>query len=118
MDGSAQILDCRYANEQKGPPTQRHAPQRDPTKEAHQAFSAVVLRLWLLDGLAEGRTAILIQLHHALADGAAALDSLIQLFEPKDVPGDSRPVLQPQPTKGSPPRAAEPTDPAPGVRRV
>lgn len=65
-----------------------------------------------------GRTAILIQLHHALADGAAALDSLIQLFEPKDVPGDSRPVLQPQPTKGPPPRAAEPTDPAPGVRRV
>ena len=43
-------------------------------------------RLWLLDGLAEGRTAILIQLHHALADGTATLDSLIQLFEPKDVP--------------------------------
>jgi diacylglycerol O-acyltransferase / wax synthase len=75
-------------------------------------------RLWLLDGLAEGRTAILIRLHHALADGAAALDSLIRLFEPKDVPADSRAVLQRQPTKSRPPRAAEPTHPVPGVRRV
>jgi hypothetical protein len=79
---------------------------------------APLWRLWLLDGLAEGRTAILIRLHHALADGAAALDSLIRLFEPQDVPADNRPAPQRQPTKSPPSRAGEPTDPAPGVRRV
>jgi diacylglycerol O-acyltransferase len=43
-------------------------------------------RLWLLDGLAEGRMAMVIRLYHSLADGAAALDSLIRLFDPEDVP--------------------------------
>ena len=36
----------------------------------------------------------------------------------KDVPAGSRPVSQRQPAKRRPPRAAEPADPAPGVRRV
>ena len=44
--------------------------------------------LWLLDGLEDGRVALLVRLHHVVADGAAALELFSSLFEP----APSRPV--------------------------
>jgi WS/DGAT/MGAT family acyltransferase len=65
-------------------------------------------RLWLLDGLTEGRLAMLIRLHHALADGATALDSLTRLFEPDGTsPGDSR---MPRPNERPPAAGRRPAN--------
>lgn len=44
--------------------------------------------MWMLDGLADGRAAILIRLHHVVADGIAALAMMAALFDP----GPGRPV--------------------------
>lgn len=38
--------------------------------------------LWLLDGLADGRVALILRLHHVVADGAAALDLFSSLLDP------------------------------------
>ena len=38
--------------------------------------------LWLLPGLAGGRVALLLRLHHVVADGAAALELFAALFDP------------------------------------
>ncbi|MFI7742323.1 wax ester/triacylglycerol synthase domain-containing protein [Kocuria rhizosphaericola] len=43
--------------------------------------------LWLLPGLADGRTGLLIRWHHVLADGLAALTLLAPLFD--TAPGDA-----------------------------
>jgi diacylglycerol O-acyltransferase len=37
--------------------------------------------LWLLDGLADGRVALLLRLHHVVADGNAALDLISSMFD-------------------------------------
>lgn len=50
-------------------------------------------RLWVVDGLDRGRVALVLQLHHALADGAAS----VQIWEevlgerPAAAPGDAEP---------------------------
>jgi len=46
--------------------------------------------LWLLDGLADGRVALLLRLHHVVADGSAALELLAALFDP--APGTPAPA--------------------------
>jgi diacylglycerol O-acyltransferase len=59
-------------------------------------------RVWLLEGLTDKRLAMLIRLHHALADGATALGSLTGLFEPEGASPDNRRVPPPD---GIPPAA-------------
>jgi diacylglycerol O-acyltransferase / wax synthase len=44
-------------------------------------------QVWLLTGLAPGRTAVLIRLHHAVADGVAAVSMLGALFDDTAVEG-------------------------------
>jgi WS/DGAT/MGAT family acyltransferase len=44
--------------------------------------SRALWELWLLDGLADGRLALLLRLHHVVADGAAALELFSSLFDP------------------------------------
>jgi diacylglycerol O-acyltransferase / wax synthase len=73
-------------------------------------------RVWLLDGLADGTMAMLIRLHHSLADGAAALDSLIRLFEDGGVPASA--VRQGPPTNDRQPVAEESTDSGPRSLRA
>jgi diacylglycerol O-acyltransferase / wax synthase len=46
--------------------------------------------MWVLDGLAYGHAAILIRLHHVVADGVAALAMMAALFDPGS--GLARPV--------------------------
>jgi diacylglycerol O-acyltransferase / wax synthase len=46
--------------------------------------------MWVLDGLADGHAAILIRLHHVVADGIAAVAMMAALFDPGS--GPARPV--------------------------
>jgi diacylglycerol O-acyltransferase / wax synthase len=46
--------------------------------------------MWVLDGLTDGRAAILIRLHHAVADGIAAMAMIAALSDPG--PGPAGPV--------------------------
>lgn len=48
--------------------------------------------LWVLDGLADGRVALLLRLHHVVADGIGALGLLSALFDPAVVVPPSPPV--------------------------
>jgi diacylglycerol O-acyltransferase / wax synthase len=50
-------------------------------------------QIWLLTGITGGRSALLIRLHHVLADGAAALELLGSLFDPS---GCEPPVAVPE----------------------
>jgi hypothetical protein len=59
---------------------------------------------------------MLVRLHHSLADGAAALDSLIRLFDPEDVPAGG--VRQGQPTNDRPPAAKKPSEATPHILRA
>lgn len=43
-------------------------------------------RLWVLDGYANDRIAMMIKLHHALADGPAMVNMLAQVFDLEPVP--------------------------------
>jgi WS/DGAT/MGAT family acyltransferase len=48
---------------------------------------------WFLDGLADGRVALLLRLHHVLADGVGALRSLTSIFDnAADSPVPGRPT--------------------------
>jgi WS/DGAT/MGAT family acyltransferase len=38
--------------------------------------------LWVVEGLAESRVALVLKLHHAVADGVSATELLLQLFDP------------------------------------
>lgn len=38
--------------------------------------------LWVIEGLAEGRVALVFKVHHAVADGASAIQLLLQLLDP------------------------------------
>jgi diacylglycerol O-acyltransferase / wax synthase len=62
--------------------------------------------LWVVEGLAEGRFALVFKLHHAVADGVSATQLLLQLFDrsAKDVTaGESREPAEPDPapTRGA-----------------
>ena len=64
--------------------------------------------LWFLDGLADGRAAVLLRLHHVVADGIAALELFSAMFDPApDTPGAASPTEANQ-EHGSP-------DPSPAV---
>jgi hypothetical protein len=67
--------------------------------------------LWLLPGLAEGRLALFLRMHHAIANGVAGVAAFGALLE---VAPDA--VTQPVPpwTRGKPaPSAADPPRPVP-----
>src|SRR4029078_6565786 len=85
----------------------------------------------LVDGLTDGASALVIKLHHALADGIGALQVAMLVFELESAPrrragGDA--ALRPPPRPGRPrPAAPDPcggrarrlgrAPPCPGVRR-
>jgi WS/DGAT/MGAT family acyltransferase len=58
-------------------------------------------QLWLVDGLEDGRFAVLYKTHHALADGIAAVDIGTLLFDPdrdgRPAPAPAGPRWRPQP---------------------
>ena len=64
--------------------------------------------LWLLNGLADGRVAFLLRLHHVVADGAAALE----LFAPMLDPAPGAPVPAPVSEKIT---GGSPTIPSPAA---
>ena len=55
--------------------------------------------LWLVDGLADGRFALLSKTHHALVDGISGVDIVTVLFDgsPDPVPADPQPQWVPRP---------------------
>lgn len=60
--------------------------------------------MWLLEGLADGRAAILIRLHHVVADGVAAVAMMAALFDPGSGPGQAVPAAPewvPRPAPGA-----------------
>jgi WS/DGAT/MGAT family acyltransferase len=60
--------------------------------------------MWMLDGLAEGRAAILIRLHHVVADGIAAMAMMAALFDPGPRPDrlvPAAPEWAPRPVPGA-----------------
>jgi len=57
-------------------------------------------RLWVVDGLTDGRVALVLQMHHALADGAASVRIWEELF------GDIDPDAAPAPDRGRGPGLA------------
>jgi diacylglycerol O-acyltransferase / wax synthase len=66
--------------------------------------------MWVLDGLADGHAAILIRLHHVVADGIAAMTMMAALFDPGS--GPARPVpagpeWMPRPVPGARKLAAD-----------
>ena len=81
--------------------------------------------MWALTGREDGNVALLIRLHHAVADGMAALDLLGVLFDrtaegpPPSPEGASERAEGPsKATEGWSPAAGESTRPPPGVREV
>ena len=59
-----------------------HAVRLDRTRPLWEA--------WLLNGLADGRVALLLRLHHVVADGSAALELFSSLLDPvPDVPDEA-----------------------------
>ncbi len=56
--------------------------------------------IWLVEGLAENRFALLSKTHHALVDGVSGLDILSVLFAPGEQAADAEP-WQPQPAPSS-----------------
>lgn len=60
--------------------------------------------LWVVEGLAEGRVALVFKLHHAVVDGVSATQLLLQLFDgsAKGVAaGESREPVEPDPAPTS-----------------
>ncbi len=49
--------------------------------------------VWLLDGLADGRVALLLRLHHVVADGIAAVGLFSSLFDGASPAADAAPVV-------------------------
>jgi WS/DGAT/MGAT family acyltransferase len=45
--------------------------------------------LWVVEGMAEGRFALVFKLHHAVADGVSAAQLLLQLFDPSPEGADA-----------------------------
>jgi diacylglycerol O-acyltransferase len=58
--------------------------------------------LWLFDGLADGRQAVLIKMHHAIADGIGALALVEHLLDDADEDGSEPPLGQSAPPARSP----------------
>jgi hypothetical protein len=63
--------------------------------------------LWVIEGLAEGRVALVFKAHHAIADGVSAIQLLLQLLDPS---------LEGADVGGSPERVR--TNPAPTSRAL
>jgi len=62
--------------------------------------SHALWQLWLLTGLSSGRVVMVLKLHHAIADGLAAVQLLASLFDSgADCRGDDSPVRPWQPQK-------------------
>jgi WS/DGAT/MGAT family acyltransferase len=56
--------------------------------------------LWVIEGLAHGRTAVLTKLHHALMDGVAGAEIFARLFDTDpDAAGEAAPDAQPRPAR-------------------
>jgi diacylglycerol O-acyltransferase / wax synthase len=59
-------------------------------------------QIWLLTGLADGRAGMLVRLHHAVADGIAALSMIGALFDPAPQgPVPDAPDWAPRPVPGA-----------------
>ncbi|MCK6211418.1 DUF1298 domain-containing protein [Georgenia sp. EYE_87] len=59
--------------------------------------------MWLLTGLGEGRVALLVRLHHVIADGVASLALLSSLLDPAPVAS----AAPPDPGQGAEPRPGD-----------
>jgi WS/DGAT/MGAT family acyltransferase len=60
--------------------------------------------LWVVEGLAEGRIALVFKLHHAVADGVSATQFLLQLLDPspeESAAAGSQERVQPDPVPSS-----------------
>lgn len=57
-------------------------------------------RMWLIDGLADGRWALLVAAHHAIADGVYGSDLALRVLSDTPLPGDG--VVAPDPPEPSP----------------
>lgn len=69
--------------------------------------------LWLLDGLANGRVALLLRLHHVVADGQAALELFSSMFDPAPVSPGPAPAPESEALRRHRPMT---TDPSPDGR--
>lgn len=60
-------------------------------------------RLWLVDGLADGRVAMVWAIHHAVADGGATVELLDRVYQhgpdERPVPAAAAPTEEPDPTR-------------------
>jgi WS/DGAT/MGAT family acyltransferase len=71
--------------------------------------------LWLLNGLADGRVALLLRLHHVVADGAAALELFSSMFDLSS--GTPAPGPVSEQMAGRSPTLASPAASHPGQHR-
>ena len=69
-----------------------------PLDRAHPLW-----QLWLLDGLSDGRQAVVMKVHHAVADGIGVLALVDALLDREPAPPDSGTDGPPSPPAGSPP---------------
>ncbi|MDR3663565.1 MAG: wax ester/triacylglycerol synthase family O-acyltransferase [Mycobacterium sp.] len=62
-------------------------------------------QLWYLDGLADGRVALVLKIHHAVADGMASLNLLEQFYSADPADRLPEPSANPVPDEHRPPSA-------------
>jgi diacylglycerol O-acyltransferase len=55
-------------------------------------------QLWFVDGLADGQVALVLKIHHAVADGMASVRILEELFGARPLPAAERPAPEPLPS--------------------
>lgn len=79
--------------------------------EGHVSRFRPLWELWAIDGLLSGGTALLLKVHHAMADGVTGVHDLMLLFDER---------RRPSRRAGTGPRPAEPwrPEPAPGRARL
>jgi WS/DGAT/MGAT family acyltransferase len=69
-------------------------------REAARALdrSRPLWRILLINGLSDGRQAVLVKVHHCISDGRAALSIFAAVFDELDPTGSLDPITAPQPT--------------------
>ena len=73
-------------------------------------------QVWMLEGRADGRIAVLVKVHHCVADGVAAtalLASIMSVDADAEIPDEA-----PDPDSGHPEQEEAAPEPAPGTRRL